>query len=272
MKKYILLFIGCILTFYSCKPIRALQSNQLNTFNKQQKEILDYVIEQGLQREAIYTIYSPIKPMSTIGDYRVDYKLKQSDPKFKAQLDTIALLKSIVDNSKFETIEFQIYPFNSTWDSVQTYHFCVLRKDLVFKLLEDKKEFFSSLSINQNTDYKNMLIKIENANMPERYRALGYLFGYPDYAVDFFVEAFIKGKESGEFVPRQFFQIPTLKSKTGHFVYALPLDYRIGKTDSLLYIKAENTLEKFTKERANQNYKKGIELLKELEREYKENN
>lgn len=267
MKKNILLFIGCFFAFYSCKSTSNLQSSHLNIFNKQEKEILEYIIEKGLQREAIYTIYSPIKPMSTIGDYRVDYKLEYSDSKFKAQIDTINLLESIVENSKFKPIEFQIYPFNSTWDSIRTYHFCVLRKDLVSKLLEDKKDFFSSLSINQDTDYKTMLIKIENANMPDRYRALGYLFGYPDYAVDFFVEASVKGKESGELVPRQFFQIPTLKSKTGHFVYALPLDYKIGQADSLLYKKAEETLEKFKRERAKQSFKKGIELIKELDGE-----
>jgi hypothetical protein len=43
----------------------------------------------------------------------------------------------------------------------------------------------------------------------ERHRGYGYLFGYPDHAVDFFVSAEREWKSTGKFVERDFIRIET---------------------------------------------------------------
>ena len=79
----------------------------------------------------------------------------------------------------------------------------------------------------------------------DRYRAYGYLFGYPEHAVNFFVEASISEKETGEFVTRDFFSIPVAVGKTGYFTYATPKGYTPIEVDSAIYRAAVSTLDQY---------------------------
>ena len=62
----------------------------------------------------------------------------------------------------------------------------------------------------------------------DRWRGYGHLFGYPDDAVEFFVEAGLAAADGGEVGPgkdREFIQIPTQVAKSGRFTYAVPLGH-----------------------------------------------
>ncbi|MDB4775622.1 hypothetical protein OAG62_00715 [bacterium] len=62
----------------------------------------------------------------------------------------------------------------------------------------------------------------------DRWRGYGYLFGYPDHAVDFFVEAGVAaddGRAAGPGKDREFVHIPTHATDSGRFTYAVPLDH-----------------------------------------------
>jgi len=89
---------------------------------------------------------------------------------------------------------------------------------------------------------------IEYEDKYERLRGYGYLFGYPGYAVDFFVDAFHRSDTSGKHVERDFFQIPVYTRDDGHFVYAIPKGHvPSAERDSVLYRRAVQVLESYRK-------------------------
>ncbi len=96
-----------------------------------------------------------------------------------------------------------------------------------------------------------MVSTVENQEQILRLRAYGHLFGYPDYAVDFFVEAYHQHQQTKSFVERDFFQIPVFTSKTGRFVYAMPKVHTPTETDSSLYRRALKVLDSYKEVRTD---------------------
>lgn len=82
----------------------------------------------------------------------------------------------------------------------------------------------------------------------DRFKAYGYLFGYPDHAVDFFVQAARIQDQGGDFVAREFYQVPVSNGKEGRFVYAVPKGYGSEEVDERLKGKAEVLLNRFKKD------------------------
>ena len=89
----------------------------------------------------------------------------------------------------------------------------------------------------------------ENGHQYDRWRSYGYLFGYPDYAVDFFVEAGKSEDSTKQFVKRDFFAIPVYARETGYFTYAIPKGHQPGESDELIRDKARHTLAKYKVQR-----------------------
>jgi hypothetical protein len=83
-----------------------------------------------------------------------------------------------------------------------------------------------------------------------RFRAYGYLFGYPDHAVDFFVQAEEEEEKTGKFVQRDFFHMPTFAKLTGGYTYAVPKGYKPQPVDLGLRAKAADILASYQKRRA----------------------
>ena len=71
------------------------------------------------------------------------------------------------------------------------------------------------------------------------------MFGYPEYAIDFFVEAGVHQRTTGEFIERDFRQIPTFTSQSGRFVYAVPKLCRPGPEDQVLELRASHLLSEY---------------------------
>lgn len=88
----------------------------------------------------------------------------------------------------------------------------VLRRDDVFGPIADLENF----KVQQVMDYA------ESSTGANRWRAFGLLFGYPEHAIEFFVEADHQRSSDQEVYPRDFFHIPTYASETGRFVFAVP--------------------------------------------------
>ena len=73
------------------------------------------------------------------------------------------------------------------------------------------------------------------------------MFGYPEYAVEFFVAAGQKQAETKQFVACDFVHLPTFASDEGRFVYAVPKGHAERAEDRLL---KATTAEVFTRYRA----------------------
>lgn len=83
-----------------------------------------------------------------------------------------------------------------------------------------------------------------------RFRGYGHLFGYPEYAVEFFAEAAETEAMTGEFVERDFIHIPTFESDEGRFVYAVPVGHQENADDMDLRRRARPVLEQYAERRA----------------------
>src|SRR5690606_37228258 len=92
--------------------------------------------------------------------------------------------------------------------------------------LTAEQNFFGHYGFVPGADPAVVLNTIEYEDTYKRWRGYGYLFGYPPYAVDFFVEAGHRADTSGSFVERDFFALPVHIREDGHFVYAIPKGYQ----------------------------------------------
>jgi hypothetical protein len=92
--------------------------------------------------------------------------------------------------------------------------------------------------------------RIDRAEQSVRWRAFGLVFGYPEYAVEFFVDAGKSEKKTGKFVERGFLAIPTVASDTGRFVYAVPKGHVERDEDRQLKMAAAPIFEQYLARRA----------------------
>ncbi len=123
----------------------------------------------------------------------------------------------------------------------------VVRKGRFASVLKEHAAFFGQWGFTPSADPAVVLAVTEYEKQSDRYRAYGYLFGYPGYAVDFFVESskVSEADPKKKLVPRDFFSIPVYAGKSGYFTYAMPKGHRPGEQDSALYNLAAQTLERY---------------------------
>jgi hypothetical protein len=105
-----------------------------------------------------------------------------------------------------------------------------------------------------------VVLAVENAPRSPRWRGYGYLFGYPDDAVDFFVRAGEEGDASGKLVPRDFRRIETwfkYPANTGEaptlssFVFAVPEGAPESPQEKALRAAAAPVYARYSRERAD---------------------
>lgn len=223
-------------------------------------ELLSY----GLEHEALYTLLDTLKPISSLG-YSLSFPLakdslmKDGDKSVvQMGIDSIDRVmneleqwNNIASALSNEHLTFLLIPYKQPWNGSRNLQLLVVRNHVFSTLLKRKAEFFGQWGFTCNSDPATVLTTIEFESQNDRYRAYGYLFGYPEHAVDFFVEASISEEETGEFVTRNFFSMPVAVGKSGYFTYAIPKEYTPNQLDSSIYYAASSTLEKYEIERAN---------------------
>ncbi len=260
--KIMLLLVGAFLIL-SCRTQKNLARNSFLThnINSSQQEQLDALLSRGLDYEALYTLLGKIKPMSTIRSYSFPIANTDSIKKTKADvldldknqihLDEITNLQHLIGTVDYPDLEFVLYPFQKNRKNRRNLQLVVFRESLLDSLLETKASFFGQFGLVPGTNASIVLSTVENSDRYERLRAYGYLFGYPDYAVDFFVEAMVEMKENDVLLPRNYFQIPSFSAKEGAFVYAYPKKHIPTKVDSSLYERSITLLNHYRDIRQN---------------------
>ncbi|GAB5528072.1 MAG: hypothetical protein Roseis2KO_59440 [Roseivirga sp.] len=232
------------------------------------------LLAYGLEHEALYTMLDSLKPMSSLGPV-LSYPLAKKDwmadgyrHVVNPQADSIRIALKELDSwhritkeLSNEHLQFLVIPFRQPWDEKRHIQVLVCRKDQFRKTLQREALFFGQWGFTANADPATVLTAIEFESENDRYRAYGYLFGYPDYAVDFFVEASIAGEESGEFVTRDFFHIPVAAGDKGYFTYAIPKGYIPGKSDSMIYNRAWATLARYNQLKGQYEKKRSVGCL-----------
>lgn len=264
MKKIISLFIISSI-FAGCLSSRVAQT-QLSVVNRNQA-LADSVLAYALDHEALYTLTDTLKPMSSVKFLRFaiakDSTQKDGDYNITTQdslLKKIEEYQQVCQDLSQGDWQFIMMPFARTENKMRNIEIYVVRKSEFAKKIKQYQAFFGQWGFTPSTNPAVVLAVIEYESRWDRNRAYGYLFGYPAYAVDFFVEA-QKIQDSSpdkKFVTRDFFAIPVFVGKQGYFTYATPKGYKPTDTDSSLYKAATKTLGKFKTERGKFVVGKGL--------------
>ena len=136
------------------------------------------------------------------------------------------------------------------------------------RTLRKHSEFFGKYGITESSHPLHVAVTVEHLPVFDRERGYGYLFGYPDYAVDFFVESQAKWLANKEFIKRDFVRIETFGPKG--IVWAVPKG-ETSHTDSLEFVRKAERINSAYRELREQCGDDHVQLLSKV-RQWKASN
>jgi hypothetical protein len=214
----------------------------METLDPPTRQLSEELLLKALDGEAFYTLVGQLKPVSE-GFWGGYFSV---DPADLTEIERVrsALQPWNVPGIFFaDVLVYESMQFGQRYASAYVIHVPSLRK-----LIEQKSEFFARWGITVDTPPGEIMMTIERTRQPDdRWRGFGLVFGYPEYAIDFFVTAGMHQRSTGEFVERDFRQIATFSGRSGRFVYAVPKLSRPGPEDLALQRKAAVLLPEYKK-------------------------
>jgi len=230
------------------------------SINQYNQSLADSLLAYALDHEALYTLADTLKPMSSVKflSYAIAKDSSMQDGEaYVTHKDSLLQLidqyQAVCKALSNDTWQFILVPFQRTEKNMRNLEIYVIRKAVFADKIKQYQFFFGQWGFTPNTDPAVVLSVIEFETRWDRNRAYGYLFGYPAYAVDFFVEAnkMQQADVNKKIVPRNFFAIPVFAGSQGYFTYAMPKSYQPNELDSAIYRKAENTLNQYRQLRSS---------------------
>lgn len=253
-------FLVLALSCASTKPqsSRSFDLWDLSELGQEELLMANDLLSYGLEHEALYSLLDTLKPISSLG-YSLSYPIAKdavmkdgekevvaaSNDSIRLILDEINQWNRITSALSNDEFTFLLIPFKQPWQGKRNMQLLVVRNMVFKRLMKRKASFFAQWGFTADADPATVLTAIEFESKNDRFRAYGYLFGYPEYAVDFFIQASTEEEETGEFIKRDFFHIPVATGQQGNFTYAIPKDHQPTSTDSVIYNKASQTLSKY---------------------------
>lgn len=256
-------FALILLSLLACSSTYLPTEKQLRQLSPAERSQADSLLRNALDHEALYTLLSDLKPISSIGQ-TITYPIAKDSSNWDGQaevthlsqdsirkmLSKISMLYKITRSLSSPALQFFLLPYHRIGEGKRNFQILVCRRDLVDQMLQKHAAFFGQWGFVPGADIATLLTTIEFEDRYDRYRAYGYLFGYPDHAVDFFVEASRSEAQNQQFIPRDFFQIPVYSGARGYFTYALPKGKVPSQVDSTLYQRAMEVLDKYRRIRS----------------------
>jgi len=203
----------------------------VSTLSPADQRVADEILREFADREGLYTLAGGLKPISS--DVR-DLQLRIAPALDTIVLATLEQQRRVAAALTCGDIGVMVQVFTATQrtrDSadVRNTSMVVYHRGALRAMIARHQPFFASLGVTPSMTPQEILAAVENAPRAPRWRGYGYLFGYPDVAVDFFVQAGEEGDRTGKLVPRDFRRIETVyKFASGNgdslstFVYAVP--------------------------------------------------
>lgn len=224
----------------------------------EERSLADTFLLKALDREGLYSIMSPIKPMSSVHFVKFipDSALTE---RYKSE---VKLYQRFAQLFSVGNIQFVYNPFARMDSANRNAEIYVLNKKRWNELMIKQQTFFSKWGFNEQVNPATVLAVTEYEKSYNRWRSYGYLFGYPSHAVDFFVEAGKQQDSTGKFVTRDFFHIPVYVRTNGHFTYAVPKGYQPSIEDSTLYKRSYEVLQRYKLLRNKYSTKTGVKAVK----------
>lgn len=258
----LIIFAGCGSTQIQ-RPQNALRYFPgYETLSAADRTKADSVLSVALDQEALYTLITRLKPMSSVG-HSLRYTLAKDSTQMDGDkhiinpgADSVQNMMSeleqwnrIAGALSFGDIKFVLIPYKQTYKGQRHLELLVCRQSLIDSLITVHRGFFGQWGFAPGVDPHTLITAIEFESRYDRFRAYGYLFGYPEYAVDFFIAADKEHEVTKQFVKRDFFHIPTFARPSGHFTYAIPKGHQPTAIDSAIYRKGVRVLEQYKKAR-----------------------
>ncbi len=193
---------------------------------------------KALDGEALYTFVGDLKPMSS-GFVSFNFDAQSPPAATLAGLEeTRRILASWQCGQEYYA---GLHHFAKVFDGKRYVDGLVIRRGLLEKVIDQRASFLSGFGITRSADPLEIVTAVEYASSLERLRHYGYLFGYPDHAVDFFVDAARSQEADGRFVKREFQRLPTFRAsdERSPFVYAVPVGHVENDADRSLRQRAQ---------------------------------
>jgi hypothetical protein len=284
------IWLSSLLLFVCIVPLRAQHAARAECFPFEkmpadQRGRAEELLLKTLDGEGLYTIVGNIKPMSSgFQTFQVTARLPRfeaaegerivqqlaakkpeeltNDEKAKLgqakqaierrqTLDKIADARQILERWRCgDELYADVQHYARPFDGRRFFDAVVFSRPRLRQMLTEKAAFFSRWGISANSHPLEVLYAMEYDETGAREGGYGYLFGYPDYAVRFFVESSNEEKFTGHFVERDFRSIPTFARETNAFVYAVPKGQAENEIDKALRARAETIFADYRRRRA----------------------
>jgi hypothetical protein len=205
----------------------------LDALTPRARAAAETMLQMASDGEGLYTLQGGLKPVSSsMGGVTIPVHPGGDS----VAQDSLALLRTAAAALRCGAIEVSVMEYASTFTradssryrSADTY---IVHRASLRRAIARHATFWDSLGVDPSTPPAEVLARVERAATAPRWRGYGYLFGYPDAAVDFFVWAGESQARGGEFVPRDFRRIETFRKfpaasgaepTLSSFVYAVP--------------------------------------------------
>jgi hypothetical protein len=209
---------------------------------------------KALDSEALFTIVGGMKPMSSgFASYKINVKMPETK-----SLDEARQILTLFRCG--DALFAEVLPFHRTQKTkdketnaeteIRYFEAVIFHRPTVETMVRTYADFFAPYGITPASDPFGIALIVEHDPTTARNRGLGYLYGYPKHAVDFFVASADEQGETKTIVPRDFINIPTFVSDSGRFVYAVPKGYKEAEVDNRVREKAARILAQYKKRRA----------------------
>ena len=262
-KNLVILFV-----FFAIASCTVQQSLQKSIVKEDfDKSLADSVLAYALDHEALFTLADTLKPMSSVKFLRYklakDSTMKDGDAiitRKDSLLNKVEAYQKVCKALSKGDWQFVLVPFERTEKNTRNLEIYVVRKSRFASVLRNNAAFFGQWGFTESTNPAVVITAVEYETRLDRNRAYGYLFGYPSYAVDFFVESTKKQEadSSKKLVPRDFFAMPVYAGNQGYFTYAMPKGHKPTAVDSTIYYRAKTILDNYKKIRPNYKTTQGL--------------
>jgi hypothetical protein len=211
--------------------------------------------------EGLYTLAGGLKPVSS--DFlTVTWTVAPTVD--SVALDSLAAIRRVAAALHCGPVSVQVLEYAATYTRPDSSRYRVadvflVHRDGLQRTLSQHAAFWQQLGVADGADGASVLSAVETAPRAARWRGFGHLFGYPDAAVAFFVEAGESQARTGTFVRRDFRRIETFRKfpdregeppTLSSFVYAVPLGAAPTAADSALEAAAASIMRRYRELRA----------------------
>lgn len=225
------------------------QCFDLSMLEENDRRAADELFLKILDSEALYTVVGGLKPISS-GFVR--FTVDADAPNLEGVDSARRLLHYFRCG---DLVYATVYHFRKTYENSKTgkkqryYDGVAIARQALKRIVKEYEAEFARLGVSPHSDPMEVVLAVEHSEELARWRGYGRLFGFPSFAVEFFVDAGRRQMETGEFVKRRFISFPTFTREERGFVYAVAEDHEEEESERRLRASVNAVLAEYRQRR-----------------------